>query len=116
MEYRSDDGTESEVVWNARDGVTPFVITLRSGKPATHVNWRSDVYAPDHHPAIGDRIFTDLTPERARFLAERQVDAWLADPVTHDSLLAAYGSREQAIEQQALLAEPGAPDLVVVAG
>jgi len=35
MTYRADDGTEEEQVWNSRDGVTPFVITLRSGKAAT---------------------------------------------------------------------------------
>lgn len=43
MQYDADDGTETEVVWNSRDGVTPFGITLRSGKPATHARWGEDV-------------------------------------------------------------------------
>ena len=42
MTYRADDGIEEERIWNSRDGVTPFVITLRNGKQATHVDWGQD--------------------------------------------------------------------------
>jgi hypothetical protein len=79
MKYRSDDGTEEEIIWNSRDGVTPFVITLRSGKSATHVDWQSDVYAPDYVPKSGDRIFIDLTMEKALEYAERNLKAWKLD-------------------------------------
>lgn len=58
MAYRSDDGTETRQVWNARNGVTPFVITFPSGRRATHVNWAGDRYAPLHQPAPGDLVFT----------------------------------------------------------
>jgi hypothetical protein len=57
MTYRSDDGTEEEVVWNSRDGVTPLVITLLSGQKATHVNWSADRPHPDHKPQHGERYF-----------------------------------------------------------
>ena len=70
MTYRAEDG-EQEVIWNSRDGVTPFVITLRSGKEARHVNWASDRHAPDHVPQPGERVFVDLDREthRQRWLA-----------------------------------------------
>lgn len=56
----------SEVVWNSRDGVTPFMIGCRHcGGEAKHVDWQGDVYAPNHQPELGDRIFVDLDPELA---------------------------------------------------
>ena len=63
MQYRSDDGTEAEQLWNSRDGVTPFIITSRSGKRMTHVDWNSDECVPDFKPAKGMRIFVDATEE-----------------------------------------------------
>lgn len=59
MTYESDDGAERVTVWNSRDGVTPFVVTLPSGREARHINWGGDVYAPDHQPADGDLVFID---------------------------------------------------------
>jgi hypothetical protein len=71
MAYRADDGTEEETIWNSRDGVTPFVITLRSGKTATHVDWHRDRRVPDYQPRPGERIFVDLTEDKAREYARR---------------------------------------------
>lgn len=71
MKYRSDDGTEEEWLWNSRDGVTPFVISLRSGKYATHVDWHLDRRDPNHIPKPGDRIFIDLTYAKALEYAKR---------------------------------------------
>lgn len=113
MVYEADDHSETETVWNSRDGVTPFVITLRSGRQATHVRWAADRRMPEGWvPPSGMRVFTDLTPERARQLAEARVDQWLVDPGTRDELLAVYGTRENAIYEQGQLPGPGAPDLI----
>lgn len=115
MTYQADDGSEIEHVWNSRDGVTPFVITLRSGKPARHVNWERDVYAPGHKPQPGTRMFVDMTPERARQLAlanaRRAFDEarpgvdpreiWATPEAMADDLEADY-------------LRPGAPDLIEV--
>jgi hypothetical protein len=112
--YRSDDGTETELIWNSRDGVTPFVISLRSGKQATHVAWETDQCIPDYSPPPGSRVFVDLTPERARQLAEQRVDGFLADPELNARVLAQYGGREAAVHALATeyLSQPGAPDLI----
>jgi hypothetical protein len=80
MTYRSDDGTEEEVIWNSRDGVTPFVITLRSGKSATHVDWDHDFPDPDHIPEPGERIFVDLTEERALSIARVNAERFWDHP------------------------------------
>ncbi|MFI2663700.1 hypothetical protein [Micromonospora carbonacea] len=115
MTYRSDDGTETERIWNSRDGVTPFVVTLRSGKVAHHVDWSSDVYAPDHRPQPGERMFVDLTPERARELALRNARQAFAEARPGLDPRVRWATPEAMAET--LVAEylrPGAPDLVEV--
>jgi hypothetical protein len=80
MKYQAEDGT-SEILWNSRDGVTPFVIRLKPGADgvaleAKHVEWNRDQYLPNFVPEVGSRIFVDLTPARAREFAERNYDEW----------------------------------------
>jgi hypothetical protein len=61
MTYTSDDGLESEQVWNSRDGRVPFVITLRSGTLASHTG--PDTYeGPGWACPAGTRMFVDATP------------------------------------------------------
>jgi hypothetical protein len=75
MTYRCDAGCHTEVIWNSRDGVTPFIVRSRDGQhQMQHVDWRRrDIYAPDHKPQPGDRIFVGTTKERAREHAETYV-------------------------------------------
>ncbi len=68
MTYRTGDGTEEERIWNSRDGVTPLLITLRSGRTAMHVDWRSDRPDPDYQPPVGSRIFVSMSKRRCRRL------------------------------------------------
>jgi hypothetical protein len=108
MTYRSDDGTESEVLWNSRDGVTPFVITLLSGKTAMHVDWNRDQRVLDYVPPAGSRIFVDLTLERAREQAERNLARWAEEGTFAD--LTPPSAEELALEYL----HPGAPDIIEV--
>jgi hypothetical protein len=62
MVYEAEDG-ERETLWNSRDGVTPFMITSRSGKRMQHIDWRSDKATPDFKPLSGMRVFVDATEE-----------------------------------------------------
>lgn len=81
MKYRSDDGLEEELIWNSRDGVTPFMVTLRSGKTATHVDWQDDVRTkPEWRAPIGMRFFTDHTEESALEAARANVEVWWDHP------------------------------------
>lgn len=75
MKYMTDDKTEKEFLWNSRDGVTPFVIhSATSGKKMMHVEWQNDLYAPNHRPKAGDRIFVDCLPEHIRDQAVAYVE------------------------------------------
>jgi len=114
MLYRSDDGTEEEWVWNSRDGVTPFVIGSRSGQQMQHVEWQRDEYLPAYTPQPGERMFVDLTPERARELAERNAERFWDDPQypAHRQ----FDSKEELVSMltKSYLERPGEPDLIVV--
>ena len=74
MQYRSDDGTESEQLWNSRDGVTPFVVNSRSGIPMRHVDWQHDKCIPDFVPPSGMRMFVDATEELVTPVLNEYVD------------------------------------------
>jgi len=77
MKYQSDDGEVIELIWNSRDGVTPFVISARDGsRQMTHVDWQLDESRPHHVPQLGDRIFIDHTEETAQKEAEQYVERW----------------------------------------
>jgi hypothetical protein len=121
MKYRADDRHLEEILWNSRDGVTPFTLSMRDGSSGTHVDWRNDEYAPDHQPQIGDRIFVDLTVARAHEIATRQAQAIWDKPARADL---SYSVKEQFESPEAFAAmllegllqeiERGAPDVVEV--
>jgi hypothetical protein len=120
MTYRNESGVE-ERIWNSRDGVTPFVVSLRDGSEAQHEEWRKDEYAPAHVPAVGDRIFvtaTDAIMRRAQAaLVDLFWDGWGDDagPLCGPRLCDKYATKSEAVvdlmkgEQR-----PGQPALVEV--
>lgn len=80
MAYVSDDGQHGELIWNSRDGVTPFTVHSRDGVQMTHVNWELDVYAPNFKPVPGMRVFVDMDEERALEAARENVERWWEHP------------------------------------
>jgi hypothetical protein len=72
---RDPECQHHEIIWNSRDGVTPFGMNCPScgGNELIHCNWKLDKYAPDHKPHAGQRVWIDLTPERALVHAQRQI-------------------------------------------
>lgn len=76
MAYVSDDGRTGELIWNSRDGVTPFCITSRDGVEMTHVDWQNDICVPNFRPVPGMRIFTDMDQEMAEEAARERVEDW----------------------------------------
>lgn len=66
MQYYDEKNGTLELLWNSRDGVTPFCIGSRDGLSTMHhVNWNLDECRPGHTPKAGDRIFVDLNLEHA---------------------------------------------------
>ena len=94
MQYRSQDGTEAEQLWNSRDGVTPFSITSRNGKPMLHDDWQKDACEPTFTPPSGMRIFVDATEELVRDQLNKYVEKIFAEHgggywTTHEEAYAA---------------------------
>lgn len=56
MQYESDDGSSCRLIWNSRDGVTPFVVTI-DGVEYRHVRWGEDRCVPGYAVVMAD---TDL--------------------------------------------------------
>lgn len=65
-----------EVVWNSRDGVTPFGMGCPSCGRASlqHVNWKGDVYAPGHKLHRHQRFWRDGTPDEAEQIMRRRIE------------------------------------------
>jgi len=84
MEYQCETCGYKEIIWNSRDGVTPFIIRcpecqkkgipiiLKSGL-MEHVNWQKDQCAPDYLPDQGQRVFVDITPQIMEVLTRARV-------------------------------------------
>lgn len=121
MTYVADGGSPANpddtfLVWNSRDGVTPFVIALANGGTATH-HMRLARRAVDHVPAPGDLAFVDLTAERATTVATANARRWWAADTAGCRTGGRWGT--QAEFRDALLADilaglDGTPDLVEV--
>ncbi len=79
MRYQTKDGTLTEVLWNSRDGVTPFGIRSTDGREMTHVDWHLDRFAPNYKPTPGSRVFVTLSKERATEIARERVATYWDD-------------------------------------
>lgn len=69
-----------ERYWNSRDGVTPYCTQCPSCDSPDmgslqHVRWREDAYAPGYKPHHGQRLWVDMTRERAEAYARGRIDA-----------------------------------------
>ena len=64
-----------EVIWNSRDGVTPFGTACPScGRPdLLHDAFGSDWCVPDHKPHFGQRVWVSMTLARATEIAIARV-------------------------------------------
>lgn len=80
MHYACNCG-HHEVIWNSRDGVTAFTAPCPScgdGMGMRHIAFKSDVYAPEHKPHNGQRVWVSMTYNRAEEYARKRIDAMKA--------------------------------------
>jgi hypothetical protein len=115
MRYRAMDGSETEEIWNSRDGETPYALLLRSGKTATHVDWTTMVPRPDFEPPPGSRVFVDLTEEIARRNASAYVGKVWEDQGAEGMLARSqYPDKDAMVDKLVADIRPGEPALVTV--
>lgn len=72
MRYRCQKCQSIELLWNSRDGVTPFIIgsACCSGEQSQHINFHQDI---PHKllPAAANRVFIDTTMDKAKEYAQQ---------------------------------------------
>ena len=98
-------------IWNSRDGVTPFYID----DERKHENWNLDVFSPWHVPAVGDRVFIDLTLDVATERRRRYVEMYWAEPTLR--VCDSWATKHDAIAALAhadVNDNPGAPDILTI--
>lgn len=77
MNYACANG-HREVIWNSRDGVTPFGCKCSACgiENMLHDDWSQDVYAPDHKLANGQRFWRDGTPDEAEAIMRKRIERY----------------------------------------
>lgn len=61
MHYQCESCGHKQIIWNARDGVTPFTTSCeKCGKASNHIKFDEDKRVPDHILKPGDLYFDDL--------------------------------------------------------
>ena len=81
MRYQCKECFSEELIWNSRNGVTPFVIEcgfckregIKSGA-MQHIDWSGDKYLPDHFPKRGDRVFITMPKEILHLTLKARVE------------------------------------------
>lgn len=108
MWYACKTCGHQERMWNSRDGVTPFGMQCPScgDSEMFHDRWQEDKFAPDHKPHDGQRVWVDMTLERA----QQYADARIANATVQGFTVSA--SRRQRIIDS-IYRDGAAPDLVV---
>lgn len=80
MFYENEETRNGFVIWNSRDGVTPFIVG-EDGVHYQHNHWSMDMpvtnqdYIQRHILVPGQRIFRDMTASEARECAIRRVQS-----------------------------------------
>ena len=74
MRYECETCGFSEVLWNSRDGVTPFVMECPiCGGTMIHVDGDLDQCLPDYLPKPNQRVFVDSTPQIYEVLVRARI-------------------------------------------
>lgn len=116
MEYKCKACGTSEILWNSRDGVTPFGIRCpRCEKDMLHANWEMDRCYPDFIPAPGMRIFIDLTPEKHREAMIKRAEMFWNDKKYKElGAREKYKTLDEFINSLCKSYTPGEPSIKVV--
>jgi len=81
MTYKCEKCMVQEMIWNSRDGVTPFCISCKTcgassfpGPLMQHINWQNDTCDPSYCPKKGERVFIDSTLQIRRIYERMKIE------------------------------------------
>jgi len=101
MKYKCEKCLKEELIWNSRDGVTPFAIGCsfckREGSEhgtMQHIDWSGDKYLPDYFPKFGERVFITMPKEILQLIVKARVEAYWN--LKNYPMKESYSSKEEA--------------------
>lgn len=118
MRYQCKVCGETEILYNSRDGVTPFSISCKNGcpdglgSPMSHIDFGADRCEPRYIPIPGMRVFIDMTREKSRELWGKKVAKYWADNTfnCHEQ----YGTQEKMVDALSAEFKEGSPDIITI--
>ena len=115
MNYRCEKCGQLEIIWNSRDGVTPFTAKCQKCDGwISHILWECDKRTPEYKPKIGSRIFINLTEGRYNQKKKEYIDNnWENGPM---AMCKAFKTKEEAFRILANDFKEGMPELIVYEG
>ena len=100
MKYRCEICATVETLYNARDGVTPYIIPCSVCEGMMqHIDWTEDKRDERYIPERGQRIFISMTQELAWIFARARLEKF----ENTESPPPAEGTPERAELEQALM-------------
>ena len=114
MTYECEGCGTKELLWNSRDGVTPFSLNCATCGNGTmkHIDWEKDLCDPDHIPERGSRVFIDMSPELLQITIRKYVERiW-----DHPDMPASknWVNKAEAIKALSQDNQPGEPYILTV--
>jgi len=112
MRYRCEICGEEIMIWNSRDGVTPFGVScinkLCSGS-MTHINWNQDKFDKDYLPQGGDYVFIDLPKQLFDLYIKMRIRKYWDNETCPMSKY--FKSKDEAFKKLSKTSKTGEPDL-----
>lgn len=80
MNYKCEKCGRYEILWNSRDGVTPFCVSCQyCDGMSQHIDWQSDKCMPDNTPLDSQRVFIDMTKDKMSSIYMKRINAYWDD-------------------------------------
>ncbi len=115
MLYACEECGHREILWNSRDGVTPFTIGCTACEmdlkgTMSHINFAQDYRTgPKYRPWSAMRIFVNISKEQHKVYKTAFVNQWWGDPKS--MIQQTYGTKEKAVEELCKDFKEGEPDV-----
>lgn len=115
MLYQCETCNFMEILYNSRDGVTPFTIKCRiCGEAQSHTSFQLDKYMPNFKSYKGMRIFIDLTEDKARKIYEKSYNNIISQELRDKIFIKEFPTPEEYIKMKLKYFNEGEPTTEVI--
>lgn len=97
LTYATEDGSETEVLWNTRVGFVPFEIQSAASGELMRLTEVGELN-PSYVPGVGARVIVDMSEQRARVLAAQYLAESMDALESRNDLQQLFATREDALQ------------------